>query len=460
MAAVDKDEDLEVALDTDEDSLTDSMAATALDTDKDSLTHFIQELKKYATIVWQKADELAIKVAYNAGIHVKQAALTGIQAGQVAFEAFTKRLTNWQEVPFNIAIVGSSGSGKSSFINAIRDLTADDEGGAAVDVTECTTEPTPYCHPKNNNLKLWDLPGVGTPNFPKNSEYLERVKFERYDFFLIFSVNRFTEEDCWLAEQIRSKGKKFFFVRAKIDADIQNDKRAHPKTSTEEKVLEKVRKNTVSNLQSFGNPKVFLVSNYHRVGWDFPELCDQMIEHFSGEKQEAFILSLDGISKSIIQAKRRVLNQRTWIDATFPLVPTNKRISGLGVQVNEWIIKENVKFYRQQLGLSDEGLQELSLKIGDDEHYLQNDLVSKKALSQLSEEKMLQEIVCNADYGGFVREIGKKCSNIPVFGGITSYATTVRILHDIINEMEKEAEAVFDKVAKKMSENCLKELLN
>ena len=48
--------------------------------------------------------------------------------------------------------MGRSGAGKSSFINAIRNLTTDSEGAAAVDVVERTKEPTPYCHPGNNNF--------------------------------------------------------------------------------------------------------------------------------------------------------------------------------------------------------------------------------------------------------------------------------------------------------------------
>ena len=35
-------------------------------------------------------------------------------------EFFRKRLENWRDVEVNIAITGDSGSGKSSFINAIR----------------------------------------------------------------------------------------------------------------------------------------------------------------------------------------------------------------------------------------------------------------------------------------------------------------------------------------------------
>ena len=89
------------------------------------------------------------------------------------------KLDGWKSQPLHCGITGSSGTGKSSFINAIRNLEADDEGAAEVGVTECTKEPTPYQDPVNPMLQYWDLPGVGTPNHPKDETYLRKVGFER-----------------------------------------------------------------------------------------------------------------------------------------------------------------------------------------------------------------------------------------------------------------------------------------
>ncbi len=52
-----------------------------------------------------------------------------------------------------------SGVGKSTFINCLRGLEAEDEGAAGVGVVETTNQPTPYEHPDFSNLKIWDLPG-------------------------------------------------------------------------------------------------------------------------------------------------------------------------------------------------------------------------------------------------------------------------------------------------------------
>ena len=77
---------------------------------------------------------------------------------------------------------------------------------AMVGVVECTREPKCYDHPNNPNIKFWDLPGI-TKNVP----------LDKYHTFLIFAKDRFTADDLKLAEMIRSTGKRFFFIRARID---------------------------------------------------------------------------------------------------------------------------------------------------------------------------------------------------------------------------------------------------
>lgn len=59
-----------------------------------------------------------------------------------------------------VLIVVFSGVGKSTFINCLRGLEAEDQGSASVGVVETTNQPTPYEHPDFPNLKIWDLPGT------------------------------------------------------------------------------------------------------------------------------------------------------------------------------------------------------------------------------------------------------------------------------------------------------------
>ena len=84
-------------------------------------------------------------------------------------ELFERELNAWQTMPINIALIGPSGSGKSSLINALLGLNANDDGAAAIGCNECTTVAQRYRHPINNQLVLTDLPGVGSRDFPQKN---------------------------------------------------------------------------------------------------------------------------------------------------------------------------------------------------------------------------------------------------------------------------------------------------
>ncbi|XP_061111768.1 interferon-gamma-inducible GTPase 10-like [Conger conger] len=141
-------------------------------------------------------------------------------------------------VELNIAITGECGSGKSTFVNAFRGLGDEDECAAETGVVETTMEPAVYPHPKYPKVKVWDLPGIGTPNF-KADEYLEKVEFKRYDFFIIIISERFKVNNVLLATEIQRMKKRFYFVRSKIDNSIHAEKRK--KDFDEDKTLSIIR---------------------------------------------------------------------------------------------------------------------------------------------------------------------------------------------------------------------------
>ena len=125
-------------------------------------------------------------------------------------------------------------------------VTADDENAAEVVLTETTVEPKEYYNPKNSKIKFWDFPGTGTPRYPDVEAYCNQLNLERYDSFLIFTAGRFTENDLKLARKIKSIGKNFFFVRTKIDVDVNAEKRK--RSFNEEALLQKIRADCLNNL--------------------------------------------------------------------------------------------------------------------------------------------------------------------------------------------------------------------
>ena len=182
------------------------------------------------------------------------------------YRMLERKRDGWKDIPLNVAVIGNSGSGKSTLINTIRGLTADDEGAAEVGVTETTLDIRSYPHPNNPMLKFWDLPGVGTNKFPIKT-YLRDISVERYDFFLLITADRFTENDTRLGKEFRKQKKKYFFVRTKIGADILNDQKAHPKNHNEDSVVETIRQSTADQLKKDGcdDVPIFLIDS-HEVG--------------------------------------------------------------------------------------------------------------------------------------------------------------------------------------------------
>uniref|UniRef100_A0A3Q0S178 IRG-type G domain-containing protein n=1 Tax=Amphilophus citrinellus TaxID=61819 RepID=A0A3Q0S178_AMPCI len=179
-----------------------------------------------------------------------------------------KYIEKHQNSPLNVAITGECGVGKSTFVNAFRGNKDEDEGG---DVVETISKVTSYPHPIYPNVTLWDLPGIGSTVYPAN-EYLKRVEFEKFDFFIIISATRFKENDVKLAKKIQKMKKKFYFVRSKIDNDIRAAERM--KGFNEEESLTQMREDCVKGLKGQGikSPQVFLVSSFHLDLYDFPLL--------------------------------------------------------------------------------------------------------------------------------------------------------------------------------------------
>ncbi|KAH0512858.1 Interferon-inducible GTPase 1 [Microtus ochrogaster] len=143
-----------------------------------SATKYFMEIKAETKIISQETIHLI-------EFHLKKGNIQG--ANSVINDA----LKNIDNAPINVAVTGESGAGKSSFINALRGVEPEDQDAAEEGVTETTMMRTPYKHPKIKTLTLWDLPGIGTMNFPPK-DYLEKVKFQEhlsdYDFPILMDT--------------------------------------------------------------------------------------------------------------------------------------------------------------------------------------------------------------------------------------------------------------------------------
>nr|XP_048275008.1 interferon-inducible GTPase 1-like [Myodes glareolus] len=295
---------------------------------------------------------IPLETIHSIELHLKQGNIQG--ANSIIRDA----LKNIDNVPINIAVTGESGAGKSSFINALREVGPDEGDAAEVGVVETTMKITSYKHPKIKNLKIWDLPGVGTLKFPPK-DYLKKVEFQKYDFFIIASATRFTKHEIDLAKVITLMEKNYYFVRTKVDFDIDNEKKYKPRTFDREKILQRIRNSYLDTFREnkIDEPQIFLISNHNLSDYDFPSLVDILIKDLPAQKRHNFMLSLPNITDAAIQTKYNTSKQLLWLEAlkegVLTAYPALKCISNSEVKKLEEILNH----YRALFGVDDKSLE-------------------------------------------------------------------------------------------------------
>jgi len=281
------------------------------------------------------------------------------------------KIKAWRGIKIKIAVTGESGAGKSTFINSIRGLKADDPGAAEVGSTETTLKPTKYPFPNRPNLELWDLPGFGTLTFDERKKYVKDVGLKKFDFILLLSTKRFTANDAWLASEILKvqPAHNLYFVRTQVDLDVQRYTMSKRAASTESAIkshLNTIRENSSELLKEKGikNHKIFLINSYDSSSYDYSHLVCKLIEKVDVLKKEAMILSLNGITNDVINQKLKVLLFRIFTVSKAAGVAgayTNREDRRYPIEVE--IMFEEANFYREQLGLDLEALGVVARKL-------------------------------------------------------------------------------------------------
>ncbi|CAB4027714.1 interferon-inducible GTPase 5-like [Paramuricea clavata] len=238
----------------------------------------------------------------------------------------------------------------------------DDEVAAKTGVIGTTTIPTPYEHPSNPNIRFWDLPNIGTPNYPDLPTLCEKVAIEKYDRFLIICSTRFTENDLQLARKAQSLGKSFVFIRTMIDNDTRSEKRKLGKKFNEEKTLKKIRNDCVENLRNLNNGegKIFLVSNYDPNKWDFDRLKKEILNPSPSKQNKSLTIPLPTRSKDILRESIKIFRDRVWMVAAASVASK----FGLGpfcLFIDGKLIRKKFEFYSIQLEFPDNGSEEFQM---------------------------------------------------------------------------------------------------
>ena len=243
------------------------------------------------------------------------------------------------------------------------------EGAAKVDVTECTQDWKRYEDPDNANIEYWDLPGMGTEDFPAKT-YFQDVKLNEYDTFVILTDTRFTKDDLELANKITLHGKKYFFVRLKIDQDVRNAKRSsRPESFNEGDVLAKIRSKCVAKLGDLlsNKEKIFLISCHgfekrretgekcgekYREKYQLEPLIKANRDALHQNQQDAIIRLLEEASMAALEENVKVLGGDIWKSSALSGVAAVIPVVSIGVDI--WLIKRELNRYKTALGIPEE----------------------------------------------------------------------------------------------------------
>ncbi|KAM6224557.1 interferon-inducible GTPase 5 [Rhynchocyon petersi] len=343
-----------------------------------------------------------------------------------------------------VGVTGESGAGKSSLINALRGLGAEDPGAALTGVVETTLQPSAYPHPQFPDVTLWDLPGAGSPGCPAD-KYLKQVDFGRYDFFLLVSPRRCGAVESRLAAEILRQGKRFYFVRTKVDEDLAAARNQRPSGFSEAAVLREIREHCVERLRAAGvaEPRLFLVSNLWPTRYDFPLLVSTWERDLPAHRRHAGLLSLPDVSLEALQRKKDLLQEQVLKTALVSGVIQALPVPGLAAAYDDALLVRSLRGYHRSFGLDDDSLARLAEQVGKQAGDLRS-VIRSPLSNEVSPETVLQLYARSSD--GAMRVARAFEKGIPVFGtlvaGGISFGTVYTMLQGCLNELAEDAQRV------------------
>ncbi|WAR29249.1 IIGP5-like protein [Mya arenaria] len=346
-----------------------------------------------------------------------------------------KRLNTWKTVKLNIAVIGRAGVGKSTFINTFLKNTKTRTGSV-----ETTNEYKHYHHSELDALIVWNIPGVGSPSFPLNG-YLEKIGFDRYDFFLLMLSDRVYGDDLWLMNQIFENKKKAFIIRTKTDQALANRLYDYPGMS-EEKVYAKLKQNMVQEFKSANveQSRIFRICGHDDNLFEFKQLITTIVRETPDLKKSAVTLCVTTVSDEIITAKVAELRKRIYEISLVASLGAAIPIPGAGILVQVSLLYDEAEFYRKQLGTDENTMKEIAKRLNCHIEDLQVRLSMKMHIilrTKTAFAAFLGTLVATEGVESLLKIA------IPVIGSIiaagANYPLCVYSLRKVLSDLEKEA---------------------
>lgn len=356
---------------------------------------------------------------------------------QDLIDRLKKMKNEYEEAKVKCGIIGVSGSGKSSLINAIAG-----EKIAQVGSTEQTMEPQEYQH---GGLFFVDLPGCSTQKWPKDT-YINKLKLAEYDCFIIVTANRFLEDDAFLYNELNIKLKRpVFLVRNKFDLAVKDEK--FDNGLTEDETREKIVKNICENLHPLQPQKIYLTSARNPKLYDFPELLLDISSSLDGIKRERFIADMAAWNKKAFFDKRKVAEKLVGIYSGLAAANGLNPIIGLDISVDLSLLLKLSKEISHIYGLSERQFK-FSESLITDEPTLR---VLKQKIAQYIAKYLIKEAIIKILQALGKREAIKIAAKyIPFVGqavaALLGYKLTYNFGDELINESEKLAKELLEHI--------------
>lgn len=246
-------------------------------------------------------------------------------------ESMSAEKKQYDATKLKCGIVGRSGVGKSSLINAITDQKLAPVGSSK----ETTKEAQEFVH---RGLTFVDLPGCGTKTF-QTSEYVTRLKLQEYDLFIFVTESRFFHDDETIYSQLVNLKKPCFMIRNKFDVALENAAYdGHDVTPAELK--EEIDRDIRLHLAPLELGAIYMVSARKPALYDFPQLLKDITNSFSGLRKMRLENDFAAWSVDALEKKRtNAMRVAAWY-ATLSAVNGLNPIVGLDIAIDITMLRK------------------------------------------------------------------------------------------------------------------------
>lgn len=266
---------------------------------------------------------------------------------------FKNDLESYNNAKIKCGIIGRSGTGKSSLINAIAGEHVAEVG--EIETTMNVKEPIEI-----NGLLFYDLPGCSTTKFPRE-EYIKEFEIKDFDCVILVTADRFYKDDLFLIEELIKINKPVFAVRTKIDFSIE---RGLKRGVSAEETYKKVYDNLVENLEENKVNGVYLTSADYPKEFDFSKLLEDIFFSLSDFKKERFIADINITSQRILEEKRRIAEKTVMRHSALAAANGLNPIPGVDISLDIAVLIKMSKEVQTIYGLNKEQ-QEFNIQFLD-----------------------------------------------------------------------------------------------